>query len=131
MCSVSLLCIWCTLAVVLRHLVICKVVGGCVLTLVIVWKLSFHVYVLDLSLAASIVWILSAHLGEMPKSPTVVTFLVGCPAFLSELVGPQATLLTCSLSTVSVVLSLGPGPCPYGWATPVAGPAFLNAPLPL
>ena len=102
-------------------LVICEIIRGCVLTLDIVWRLFFCVYVVDPSLAALIVWISSTHLWEVSKSPTIVTLLVDHSTLLPELVRVWTTLFACSLSTVSVILSLGPGPC--GWATPATGPA--------
>ena len=53
----------------------------------------------------------------MSESSTVKALLVEGPALLSGFVGPEATVFTYSLSTVSVVLSPGLGP---SQATPVA-----------
>ena len=71
----------------------------------------------------------------MSESPTVIALLVESPALLSEFVGPEATVFTYSLSTVFVVLSLGPASSqatpvamsatPEGSSAPEAVPVFL------
>ena len=71
----------------------------------------------------------------MSESPTVKALLAEGPALLSGFVGSKATVFTYSLITVSVVLSLGPGPSqatpvamsaiPEGFSVPEAVPALL------
>ena len=76
------------------------------------------------------------HIFEKcPKSPAMKAFLIEGPAFFSGFVGPETTVLTHSLSTVPVVLPLGPCPsqatpgavsaAPEGSSAPEAVPALL------